>query len=45
MCKCCQKPVKLKDKPETCTPEQIRECHGDVQEHPCTTKPSSPETK
>jgi len=22
-------------KPEECTPEQIRECHGDVSEHPC----------
>ena len=22
-------------KPGECTPEQIRECHGDVLEHPC----------
>jgi len=22
-------------KPEECTQEQIRECHGDVPEHPC----------
>ncbi len=22
-------------KPEECTPEQIRECHGDVSEHLC----------
>ena len=36
MCKsCCQQPQKLKDKPEACTPEQIRECHGDVKKHPC----------
>jgi hypothetical protein len=28
--------VKLMDKPENCTPEQIRECHGDTKEHPCT---------
>ncbi len=21
--------------PKECTPEQIRECHGDVGEHPC----------
>ncbi|MFQ6040471.1 MAG: hypothetical protein ACE5PV_06405 [Candidatus Poribacteria bacterium] len=21
--------------PKECTPEQIRECHGDVREHPC----------
>ena len=24
-----------KTMPEECTPEQIRECHGDVSEHPC----------
>ncbi|MCK4398437.1 MAG: hypothetical protein KAV25_05535 [Methanophagales archaeon] len=22
-------------KPEECSPEQIRECHGDVTGHPC----------
>ena len=33
----CQKPEKLKGKPEDCSPEQIRECHGDVKEHPCVT--------
>jgi hypothetical protein len=32
---CCQKPLKLKGKPEECTPEQIRECHGETPEHPC----------
>ena len=38
MCEnCCQQPVNLKDKPENCTPEQIRECHGDEQAHPCIT--------
>ena len=35
MCQNCQQPIKLKDKPENCSPEQIRECHGDVKEHPC----------
>lgn len=36
MCQdCCQHPEKLKEKPEDCTPEQIQECHGDTQEHPC----------
>ena len=36
MCEnCCQQPNKLTDKPENCTPEQIRECHGDAQVHPC----------
>ncbi len=29
-CCCPEKP-----KPEECTPEQIRECHGEVSEHPC----------
>lgn len=31
----CEHPDKLKGKPEECTPEQIRECHGEVKEHPC----------
>ena len=30
----CEQPQKLKDKPEECTPEQIKECHGEVKEHP-----------
>ena len=34
----CERPEELKDKPETCSPEQIRKCHGDVKEHPCTGK-------
>jgi ArsR family transcriptional regulator, arsenate/arsenite/antimonite-responsive transcriptional repressor len=32
---CCERPEKLKGKPEECTPEQIRECHGDEKKHPC----------
>jgi len=32
----CQKPENLKDAPEKCSPEQIRECHGSDQAHPCT---------
>ena len=36
MCQsCCERPEKLKGKPEACTPEQIRECHGEVKTHPC----------
>ena len=37
MCeKCgCTNPEKLKGDPEDCTPEQIEECHGDSEEHPC----------
>jgi len=32
---CCQQPTQLKDKPENCTPEQIKKCHGDEKNHPC----------
>ena len=32
----CRKPENLKGNPEDCSPEQIRECHGDAKEHPCT---------
>lgn len=46
MCQnCCQQPTNLQDKPENCTPEQIRECHGDVQDHPCMKEKNDPETK
>jgi hypothetical protein len=31
----CSHPEKLKGKPSECSPEQIKECHGDVEEHPC----------
>lgn len=31
----CQKPENLKTKPEDCSPQQIRKCHGDVEKHPC----------
>jgi hypothetical protein len=31
----CEHPEKLKGKPEECSPEQIKECHGEVVEHPC----------
>ncbi|MFW6124520.1 MAG: hypothetical protein ACOC46_00110 [Pirellulales bacterium] len=33
---CCQRPEVLTGKPEQCSPEQIRMCHGEVAEHPCT---------
>ncbi len=32
---CCQKPENLKDKPESCSPEQIEKCHGKDGGHPC----------
>lgn len=36
MCQCCcERSEKLKGKPEECTPQQIKECHGDVKGHPC----------
>ena len=46
MCQnCCQQPDKLKDKPGNCTPDQIRECHGDTKEHPCAKEDCPPEDK
>jgi len=37
MCQnCCQQPVQLKDRPENCTPDQIRKCHGDEKGHSST---------
>ena len=34
----CQKPEELKGDPKECSPEQIRQCHGDAAEHPCVPK-------
>ncbi len=31
----CEHPEKLTGKPGECSPEQIRECHGDAERHPC----------
>ncbi len=31
----CQQPEKLVEKPEECAPEQVEECHGEAEEHPC----------
>jgi len=31
----CQKPEQLKGKPEDCSLEQIKQCHGEVEMHPC----------
>jgi len=41
MCKAkpsCEKPKELKGKPEECSPEQIKKCHGDAGAHPCTSQ-------
>ena len=35
----CRKPGDLKGKPEDCSPEQIRTCHGDAAAHPCVETP------
>ena len=36
MCKCnCEQPDKLKEIPETCSKEQLKDCHGDQENHPC----------
>jgi len=31
----CRHPERLKGKPGECSPEQIKECHGDVKQHSC----------
>jgi hypothetical protein len=31
----CEKPDKLEGKPEECSVEQVRKCHGDAKAHPC----------
>ncbi len=36
MCNATKKCEKGKD-PKTCSPEQIKECHGDSATHPCET--------
>ena len=43
MCQVEKKCEKGKD-PETCTPEQIKECHGDTAGHPCEA-PASKQAK
>ncbi len=36
MCEdCCGHSEKSKEKPEECSEEQIKECHGDTKDHPC----------
>lgn len=34
----CSRPDKLKGRPEDCSPEQIRECHGEESHHNCCGK-------
>lgn len=36
---CCERPDRLKGRrANECTTKQIKECHGDVKEHPCSGK-------
>ncbi len=32
----CEHPQRLKGKPGECSPEQIKECHGEAAGHSCT---------
>ncbi|WP_294346851.1 hypothetical protein [Prosthecochloris sp.] len=32
---CCQKPENLKRTPAECTPETIKQCHGEESSHTC----------
>jgi hypothetical protein len=34
-CGCTKSEGEKKTDPKQCTPEQIKECHGDVDKHPC----------
>ncbi|MGB5925291.1 MAG: hypothetical protein WBH01_04275 [Dehalococcoidia bacterium] len=34
----CEHLERLKGRPGECSPEQIKECHGEVKEHPCVRK-------
>lgn len=46
MCQnCCEQPDKLKERPENCSQEQIRQCHGDTKEHLCTNRNRAPESE
>jgi len=31
----CRKPEELKGKPQDCSAEKVRKCHGDAAGHPC----------
>ena len=31
----CERPEKLKETTEKCSEEQVQQCHGNVQRHPC----------
>ncbi len=41
----CCRPEELTDKPEACSPEQVRRCHGDLAKHPCCEPPDEQTTE
>ena len=36
--KVCEHPERLRGKPGECSPEQIKECHGEAAKHSCVGK-------
>ena len=40
--KTCERPKELVSKPEECSSEQVRKCHGDAGKHPCVVKKRRP---
>ena len=40
--KCCEKPEHLNGKPEECSTEQIRRCHGEADKHSCCALKKTP---
>jgi len=41
---CCQNPEMLKGKPEDCTPEVIKKCHGEEVKHSCESDAGNEQT-
>lgn len=37
----CRRPKELIGKPEECSPEQIKKCHGEDEGHPCIENPGT----
>lgn len=42
---CCQKPENLETTPEECTPETIKQCHGEELVHACVPEGKNAEDK
>jgi hypothetical protein len=41
----CQNPESLKRRPGKCSPEQIKKCHGNENDHPCIDEKKKPARK